>query len=75
VVLLDMTLPGMSGPEIFSQLQVIRPGVKVIFTTAYSQQTLASAVSGGESFGFLRKPYHLADLLELLRDANLTAKV
>ncbi len=68
VVLLDMTLPGMSGPEIFAQLQVIRPGVKVIFTTAYSQQTLANALAGGETFGFLRKPYHVADLLELLQE-------
>ena len=71
MVVLDMTLPGRSGPEIFSQLQIIRPDVKVVFTTAYSQETLQAALAGRGSFGFLRKPYDLADLLNLLREAGV----
>ncbi|HXA51988.1 MAG TPA: PAS domain S-box protein, partial [Candidatus Acidoferrum sp.] len=34
-VLLDMTLPGMSGPEVLHALRRIRPDVRVILTTAY----------------------------------------
>ena len=33
-VLLDMTLPGMNGPEVFAELREIRPDVKMILTTA-----------------------------------------
>ena len=70
IVLLDMTLPGMSGPEIFCKLQGIQPEVKVVFTTAYSHETLLSALDGQQPFGFIRKPYHLRDLLSVLRDAR-----
>jgi CheY-like chemotaxis protein len=68
VILLDMTLPGMSGPEIFSRMRALTPQVKVVFTTAYSQETLMSALPGRDSFSFVRKPYHLSDLLNSLGD-------
>ena len=67
VVLLDMTLPGKSGPEVYSQLQEIQPDVKVIFTTAYSQQAALNEMVGREGWGFIRKPYQLSDLLNLLQ--------
>ena len=69
VVLLDMTLPGISGPEIFTRLRSIHPGVKVVFTTAYSEETLSQALAGNKQFGFLRKPYHLQDLVTQLDHA------
>src|SRR5262249_44730470 len=34
VVLLDLTLPGLSGREVLKELRRIRPDVKVILTTA-----------------------------------------
>ncbi|MEO8597487.1 MAG: ATP-binding protein [Candidatus Solibacter sp.] len=69
VVLLDMTLPGMSGPEFFLHMRALRPDAKVIFTTAYSHETLMSSLAGYDSFGFVRKPYHLSDLLASLGEA------
>ena len=70
VVLLDMTLPGMSGPEVFAELQRIRPDIKVIVTTAYSQETTLP-IGGQQSWAFIRKPYQLNDLMNLLRGACL----
>jgi DNA-binding NarL/FixJ family response regulator len=70
VVLLDMTLPGLSGPETFSHMRALRPEVKVVFTTAYSHETLMSALAAHDSFGFVRKPYHLSDLLDSLGEAG-----
>ena len=38
VVLLDMTLPGMSGREVLAAMRQLCPELNVILTTAYSQQ-------------------------------------
>jgi PAS domain S-box-containing protein len=67
VVLLDMTLPGQSGSEVYSDLLEIQPDVKVVFTTAYSQQAALDELIGKEGWMFIRKPYHLSDLLNLLQ--------
>jgi two-component system cell cycle sensor histidine kinase/response regulator CckA len=69
VVLLDMTLPGMSGPEVFAELQRIRPDVKVILTSAYSQETVLTAFGGHQAWDFVRKPYRLNDLVKSVQDA------
>jgi CheY-like chemotaxis protein len=67
VVLLDMTLPGISGRKLFEELRRIRPDVRVILTTAYTKEMAANAVGTQQAWGFIRKPYHIADLISLLR--------
>ena len=69
VVLLDMTLPGASGAAVLSDLRSLHPRVKVILTTAYSEERVQSDLAGWESWGFLRKPYRFRDLVDLLRRA------
>jgi CheY-like chemotaxis protein len=66
VVLLDVTLPGMSGPEVFAELRRIRPDIKVIVTTAYGKETTLPIVGGQQSWAFIRKPYQLNDLWNLI---------
>jgi PAS domain S-box-containing protein len=70
-VLLDMTLPGMSGPEVLAALRCIRPDVRVILTTAYSQETALAAIEGEHSWAYIQKPYQFSELTTLLRDAHL----
>ena len=69
VVLLDMTLPGMSGREVFDAMQEIRPGVKVVITTAYSQESALTSLGGQRASAFIQKPYQFSDLFALLREA------
>ena len=71
VVLLDLTLPGMSGRDVLSELRRIRPEVKVILTTAYSQENALSAIGEQRPWSYVRKPYQFSDLLNLLRKACL----
>jgi CheY-like chemotaxis protein len=66
VVLLDVTLPGMSGPEVFAELGRIRPDIKVIVTTAYGRETTLPICGGQQSWAFIRKPYQLNALWSLI---------
>ena len=69
VVLLDVTLPGLSGPEIFAALRELRPDVQVVLTTAYARAQALEKVGAGASCLYIRKPYQLAELAELLQTA------
>jgi PAS domain S-box-containing protein len=66
LVLLDVTLPRMSGLEVFAELRRIRPDIKVIITTAYSQETTVPTIGDQQSWAFIRKPYQLNDLWNLI---------
>jgi signal transduction histidine kinase len=66
VVLLDLTLPGMSGAEVLKELRRIKANVKVIITSAYSQEQAQTALGGQEPWLYIRKPYHLHELTDLL---------
>ncbi len=70
VILLDMTLPGISGKQLFEELRAIRPEVRVILTTAYSKEMAANALGSLQAWAFIRKPYHIADLVAMLRSAE-----
>jgi PAS domain S-box-containing protein len=68
VVLLDLTLPGMDGKNVFAEIRRIRPDTKVILTTAYSEEMAMNAVGGQHDWTFIRKPYTITELAKMLRD-------
>jgi len=67
IVLVDLTLPDMSGEEVLKELQNIRPDVKVIVTTSHSRDRALAAVHGSQFWSYIRKPYQLNELLNTLR--------
>ena len=69
VIVMDLTLPRLSGREVLLQLQQIRPGVKVILTTSFSKDKAWVALRGLHPWGFLQKPYLSIELAELLHEA------
>ena len=69
VVLLDLTMPGMSGPELFAELRRIQPGVRVILMTAFGRARALSSIGGQPTWGYLRKPFEISQLASLLREA------
>jgi CheY-like chemotaxis protein len=61
LVLLDLVLPGMSGPEVFEQLQRIRADVRVVLCSGFSPSGYAgidSLIAAG-ALGFVQKPFTL----------------
>jgi two-component system, cell cycle sensor histidine kinase and response regulator CckA len=71
VILLDLTLHGMSGQELLAELKRIRPDVKVILTTAYGAETAVSASEKIQPWSYVRKPYQFREVMSLLRLACL----
>jgi CheY-like chemotaxis protein len=69
VVLMDLTLPGLSGREVVLELERIRPDLKVVVTTAYSKEAAVALMGGHGDWAFIRKPYNINELAELLRQA------
>ncbi len=67
-VLLDMTMPELSGPEVFARLRQIRADLPVVLMSGYHEEELAPEVGAGIS-GFIQKPFTPADLANRLRAA------
>ncbi len=68
-MLLDITLPGVSSLEVYEEVRHLRPELKVILTSAYSQDSVAALFSGHRIGRFIRKPFQVADLVAMLREA------
>jgi len=66
LVLLDLTMPGISGDEILRQLRQIRPDLRVIIMSGYSEgETMQRCASLGVT-GFLPKPFTVTTLIAKL---------
>lgn len=67
-VILDMNMPTMSGKETFEKLKKIRPDVRVVVSTGYSNESLEPAMIENLIDGFLQKPYQMEELSKVLRE-------
>jgi CheY-like chemotaxis protein len=67
VLLLDISLPGISSREVFDEARRLRPDVAAIVTSAYSEKQ-AAALWAATVEHFIRKPYRLNDLINLIRE-------
>jgi two-component system cell cycle sensor histidine kinase/response regulator CckA len=67
-ILLDMTIPGRSSREVIAEAEQARPDLKVILTSAYSEEMVMATMSSPLIRGFIRKPFQLGDLLQTFRN-------
>jgi CheY-like chemotaxis protein len=67
LVVTDVMMPELSGPELARRLRRERPGVPVLFISGYTGN---HAVGGDatERVVFLQKPFNTADLVRTVRD-------
>ena len=72
----DVVLPGgMNGVKIADLAKQIQPGIRVLYTSGYAENTLFENQKMEQKDILLNKPYRRADLLEKIRsmlDGNFT---
>ena len=72
LVLLDMTMPHLSGAEAFREMRRVRADARVILTSGYNEQDATDRFAGKGLNGFLQKPFNASDLREKLKEALAT---
>jgi CheY-like chemotaxis protein len=68
VLFTDLIMPnGMSGYDLYSAARKRRPGLKVIFTSGYSETLLGARDAESRDVPLLGKPYRRQKLAEMMR--------
>ena len=67
LILLDMSMPGLSGTETFRQLCAVDQEVKIILSSGFGEKQIASKLQSNNLVGFLPKPYDSNHLIEIVR--------
>ena len=64
LVVLDLSMPHMSGEEALPELRKVRPEVKVVVSSGYSESEAMRLFDGQRVSGFIQKPYTSKGLAE-----------
>jgi two-component system cell cycle sensor histidine kinase/response regulator CckA len=68
LLLTDIVMPGLSGPDVASRLAAARPEVRVLFMSGYSGNVVGRQNLLPPGADFLGKPFTLQGLLEKVRE-------
>jgi two-component system cell cycle sensor histidine kinase/response regulator CckA len=67
MLLTDVVMPGMSGPELAERLSELRPSAAVLFMSGYTDHPAVHQAAAGHGQGFLQKPFTPAVLARAVR--------
>ncbi len=67
-VILDLTMPQLSGEQTFRELQEIDASVPVVLSSGFNRGDVENRIPSSGFAGFLKKPYSLKDLRTCLRE-------
>jgi CheY-like chemotaxis protein len=68
LLLTDLVMPGLSGRELADQLQVRRPGIRVLYMSGYPGDAVVQHGSLTPGSAFLQKPFSPDSLARKVRD-------
>lgn len=66
-VLLDLTMPRMSGEETFRELRLLDPRSVIIISSGYTETDISGRFTGQGISGFIQKPYTVRNLRAALK--------
>ncbi|HEU4950414.1 MAG TPA: ATP-binding protein, partial [Holophagaceae bacterium] len=69
LVILDQTMPSMSGADTFRAIRRLQPRIPVILASGFSEEEVGDELQAEGLDGFLQKPYRMADLERVVRRA------
>jgi CheY-like chemotaxis protein len=69
MAILDVVMPGMGGREAYERMQELRPGLKVLFASGYSEDAVQTNFVLDKGLSLIQKPFSREALLRAVRKA------
>jgi PAS domain S-box-containing protein len=69
LVLTDVVMPNVSGPELADHVDLVRPATPILFMSGYTAEHLMAERIARDGVGFIPKPFEVGDLLVRVRTA------
>ena len=67
VVITDVIMPGLNGRQLANEILKVRPGMKVLFTSGYTENAIVHHGRLDPGVLLLPKPYRKTDLARMIR--------
>lgn len=64
LLLTDVVMPDMNGPELYAKLAAGHPGLKVLFMSGYTDNVMAQHGVLEEGTNFIQKPFAIKELIQ-----------
>ncbi|WP_419797450.1 MAG: PAS domain-containing protein [Terasakiella sp.] len=62
LIITDVVMPGMKGPDLVELVRTSQPDMKVIFMSGYAEDVIPDGIENDPTIHFLPKPFKLKDL-------------
>ncbi len=69
LIILDLTMPVMSGGEAYLQIKQIRPDIPIVLSSGYDEAQAVEQFGEKDLAGFVQKPYLISQLLKVVKSA------
>jgi len=67
LIMLDLSMPGLTGEETFRELRQINPQARIMLSSGYSHDEVTSRFAGQREVAFIQKPYDATQLVTEVR--------
>lgn len=68
LIITDVVMPGMDGPQMINNIREFLPEVKVVFISGYAEDSFRKKLNNEDNIHFLPKPFNLKDLALKVKD-------
>jgi CheY-like chemotaxis protein len=68
LLITDVVMPGMSGPALAAHLRTVRPHMRVLYISGYTDATVLEHGIGEQQVAFLQKPFTTSELTRKVRE-------
>ncbi len=68
VLITDVIMPQMSGPELAKNLKKVRPHTDVLYMSGYADEKVANISQSDGELTLIQKPFYIADLVRKIQE-------